>query len=212
MKYKTVIWDFNGTILDDTGISISSINTVLSRRGMKTVEDLSEFQEIFCFPVSEYYRRLGFDFNKEPYKIPADEWVELYSKKMFDAPLYPGIRNTLSLLKQAGMRQIVLSACEQERLERQIEHLSISRYFDEILGCTDVYAKGKSEIAKEYAAHNPDIFPALFIGDTDHDLECANEMGCDCILFSGGFMSKRRLLALGADVIDDPTEIISKIL
>lgn len=207
MKYKTLIWDFNGTLLDDTKISISAINTVLERRGMKTIDSFDAFQEIFCFPVSEYYRRLGFDFEKEPYKIPADEWVKLYSASMFDAPLNEGVRDILAYARNMGLRQIVFSASERSRLTEHIKRLGISEFFDDIIGTDDVYAKGKIDLAKDFAKKNPHIFPALFIGDTDHDHLCALEMGCDCVLYSGGFMSKKRLAVLGSPVISSMSDL-----
>ncbi|MGM9634649.1 MAG: HAD family hydrolase, partial [Candidatus Avispirillum sp.] len=84
-KYELVIWDFNGTVIDDTQISIDSINTVLGRRTLPQLSGKAAFQDIFTFPVEEYYCRLGFDFSKEPYSVPADEWVELYNAKKFQA-------------------------------------------------------------------------------------------------------------------------------
>jgi len=209
MKYKTLIWDFNGTLLDDTKISIGAINTVLERRNMKTIDRFEDFQEIFCFPVSEYYRRLGFDFEKEPYRIPADEWVELYSASMFDAPLNEGVTDILKTARDMGLRQIVFSASERSRLKEHIERLGIAGYFDTIIGTDDVYAKGKIDLAKDLAKNNPNIFPALFIGDTDHDHLCALEMGCDCVLYSGGFMSPNRLSTLGSPVISSMSELIT---
>ena len=61
-EYQTVVWDFNGTLLDDLGIGIASINALLARRGMPLVESHDAYHRIFCFPIREYYRRLGFEF------------------------------------------------------------------------------------------------------------------------------------------------------
>ena len=71
MKYKTVIWDFNGTLFDDMGVSIDAMNTVLSRRSLPLIKGLFEFQNVFGFPVRDYYSRIGLDFSKEPYEVPA---------------------------------------------------------------------------------------------------------------------------------------------
>lgn len=204
-KTSLVIWDFNGTLLDDTGISIEAINTVLSRRGLKTVQSKEEFQNIFTFPVEEYYRRLGFDFEKEPFTVPADEWVKLYDEKKFFSPAVEGAPETVKKLSGMGVRQIVLSACEKNLLRSQLEKIGILACFDEILGSDDFYAAGKLGIAAEWvAAKDPEVLrDALFVGDTDHDLECARVIGCGCVLYSGGFMSRSRLEALGAPVIDD---------
>ena len=208
MKYKTIIWDFNGTLFDDMGVSIEAMNTVLARRSLAPISGLSEFQEVFGFPVRDYYSRIGLDFSKEPYEVPADEWIALYGEKMNAAPLMKGAEEVLSKLRDMGIRQIVLSASERGRLIENLTHLGILSYFDEVLGMSDAYARGKAEIAEEYAKRDRDgIFPALLIGDTDHDLDCARSIGCDCLLYSGGFMSRRRLEKLGATVIDSLSDI-----
>jgi phosphoglycolate phosphatase len=213
MKYKTVIWDFNGTLFDDMGVSIDAMNTVLSRRSLPLINGLFEFQNVFGFPVRDYYSRIGLDFSKEPYEVPADEWIELYGEKMNEAPIMKDADTVLKRLHDMGIRQIVLSASEKGRLIENLEHLGIISYFDEILGMDNAYAKGKAEIAKEFAARDKEgIFPAILIGDTDHDFQCAESIGCDCILYSGGFMSRSRLEKLGAPVIDSLSEIFDYLI
>ena len=213
MKYKYVIWDFNGTVLDDTGLSIRSINKVLKKRNLKELSGLSDLQSVFCFPVKEYYRRLGLDFSKEPYEVPADEWVKEYTENMYTATLMPGVFEALKEIKKSDTKQIILSASERNMLIKQIEQLKIADYFDEILGCDNVYAGGKAHIAEEWIENvsREAVFPAVMIGDTDHDYEVAKTLGCDCVLYAGGFMSREKLLKFGVPVFDTMDEIVSYI-
>ena len=53
MRYKNVVWDWNGTLLDDVKISVDTINVMLERKhlGKLTVE---EYRSIFGFPVKPY--------------------------------------------------------------------------------------------------------------------------------------------------------------
>ena len=211
MNIKSVIWDFNGTLLQDVQMSIDAMNTVLERRSLPLIESHEAFRKVFGFPVKDYYERLGMDFTKEPYKKPADEWVELYTKDMYTAPLTEGALEALELLKQNGINQLILSASEKARLTKHLDILGIANYFDEILGTGDVYAKGKDDLAITLSKR-ADIFPAVLIGDTDHDFECARIIGCDAILFSKGFMSEERLLPLGCPVYDNLLTIAEKII
>ena len=64
MKYQHIVWDWNGTLLDDLWLCIDSINSVLSSRNMKLVNKKS-YRSIFTFPVIKYYEILGFDFKNE---------------------------------------------------------------------------------------------------------------------------------------------------
>lgn len=214
MNYKLIIWDFNGTIVDDTKLSIDAVNTVLSRRSLPTLAGKAAHQELFCFPVEEYYRRLGFDFEKEPYKIPADEWAELYHAGKFSSQLSPGVRETLEKFSAAGLRQIILSASEKVLLCEQLRHLGVYEFFEDVLGTDNVYAAGKADLCEKWLSgqKKEDITPALLIGDTDHDYICAQKIGCDCILYSGGFMSRKRLEKLGVPVVDKIENIIDFVL
>ena len=63
-----ILWDWNGTLLDDTEISRGVLNGLLSRRGLPTVS-LERYREIFTFPIIDYYRKAGFDFSVEPYEV-----------------------------------------------------------------------------------------------------------------------------------------------
>ena len=65
MKYKRVIWDWNGTLLDDFDISIDAINEMFEERGMPKFKDKEDYLKHFCFPIEKYYKNVGFDFLKE---------------------------------------------------------------------------------------------------------------------------------------------------
>ena len=74
MRYKHIIWDWNGTPLDDRWLCIEAIINTLTKRNMNTITD-NEYVELFCFPVKDYYKKLGFrkgDFpNSEKYSMEA---------------------------------------------------------------------------------------------------------------------------------------------
>ena len=53
MKYKYVIWDWNGTLFDDVEISVYTMNKMLEKTGYKNRIDLDLYKKIFTFPVSE---------------------------------------------------------------------------------------------------------------------------------------------------------------
>ena len=68
---NTIIWDWNGTLLDDVDICIDIINELLSIRNQQPLTR-SRYREIFTFPVKDYYSKAGFDFTQEPFdKIPV---------------------------------------------------------------------------------------------------------------------------------------------
>ncbi len=200
--YTHVIWDFNGTILDDMDLGIAAANQMLRARGLPEMSDREVYRDLMRFPIRDYYADLGFDFDKEDYyKVLAPEWMALYEAGVEDCGLVPEVAETLAGVKDKGIPQLVLSAASMGQLRHLLTHLGVIDYFEEILGLDNIYAADKTALAKDWRARHPDAVP-LFIGDTDHDALAAEAMGADCLLFAGGHQSKKRLSTCGKPLID----------
>ena len=205
-KYTHVIWDWNGTLLDDVALCMKSINAMLKKRGLPVLGSVEAYRGAFGFPVIDYYRRVGFDFQKEPFEKLAAEYIELYHDEKNGASLFPHARAILAAFRDSGVRQIVLSASKLQNLISQIEPFGIGSFFDETLGIADIYATGKIELGKAYIQRTRPK-RAVLIGDTIHDKETADALCADCILVACGHQSKETLLACGAPVVDRLSDI-----
>ena len=193
-KYTHVLWDFNGTLLDDVEASIESANALLERHGLPRIGSTEEYRRLFGFPIIDYYRRLGFDFERDSYADLAVEWVAYYLKYSALSTLYPDVLEGLERVRATGFSQLVLSATERGMLERQILDLGIHSCFDGLLGMENIHAYSKEEIALRWREKHPDA-RILLIGDTDHDADVARAIGADCVLLSCGHQSVERLAA-----------------
>ena len=211
MKYTHILWDFNGTILDDVDAGIKSVNKLLSERGLPTVDSRERYHEVFGFPIIDYYRRLGFDFDKEPYEVIAPIWVEQYMENVKRSPVFDDVMKTVEFFSGMGAKQIVLSATELEMLRRQLDFVGCLDAFDAVLGLDNIHAASKVSLAKKWKAENPDAVP-LMIGDTVHDAEVASAIGADCILIARGHQSRTTLEKIGCPVYENLDEAIKKIL
>ena len=67
MKYKHVIWDWNGTLVDDTWLFVDIMNGVLKDRNLQGIT-LDDYRNVFDFPVQDYYTKLGFNFSEEAFE------------------------------------------------------------------------------------------------------------------------------------------------
>lgn len=201
MNYSHVIWDFNGTILDDVQTGINCVNVMLKKRGLAEIPDKNYYHMVFGFPVKDYYARLGFDFSKEDYNTLAIEWVNLYMKESKKARLNYGIKETLDYIKKCEIPQYILSATEITMLKTQLKKLKIEDYFEEILGLDNIHAGSKTELGLEWM-NRVKPSKALLIGDTTHDFETAQQMGIECVLYSGGHMDRKKLESCGTRIID----------
>lgn len=211
-KYTHVIWDFNGTILSDMQAGIDSINAMLSARELPTIPDIERYRQLFDFPVEAYYRRLGFDFEKEDFKtVLAPAWVELYLQNSRTAPLFDGVAPLAAALREAGVKQSILSASEREMMVRQLQERGALEWFDEVWGTDTIHAYGKSGLSAAWRQAHPDD-RAVLIGDTVHDFEVARAMGVDCILVAAGHQDRARLAACGVPVVNELRECLPLLL
>jgi phosphoglycolate phosphatase len=202
-KKKALIWDWNGTLLNDIDICIESMNRLLSERKLPCL-DRKRYREIFTFPVQQYYEKAGFDFSKEDFKKPAIEFIDLYYNRLPEAQLFNDVETVLENLEKLGYFQTVLSAMEHKGLVMSLKAKGIYGYFNLVNGIGDHYAHSKLEVGegllKKLDYEKKEI---LLIGDSLHDLEVAETLGLDSLLISNGHQSKEKLRARTPFVIDD---------
>ena len=205
--YKTIIWDWNGTLLNDLDLSLDCVNVLLEERNIPKLS-VERYKEIFGFPVVDYYVKAGFDFEKETFEVPAKQYVKLYALGSPNLELFHDAIETLNFFKENNYQQIVLSAMKDDNLKQMIENNKITHFFDGIFGIKDNYAREKVSLGKQVIEKmNLNPSECLMIGDTLHDAEVAEQCGFDCILFSGGHVSRERLGTKKTKIIDRLSEL-----
>lgn len=205
----SVIWDWNGTLLNDLDHCISSINVLLEKRNLPLLDN-ERYKEVFSFPVRDYYQRIGFDFTKEDFAIPAKEFIDIYDQDIENCGLHDNAAEVLAWFKRQGARQFVLSAMRQSMLETTLKQNKIFGYFEGVAGLNDHYAVSKIDRGRQLINDfGIDKNNAFIIGDTNHDFEVAQQLGMKCILIADGHQSKRRLKKTGANVLQGLKEIIN---
>ena len=211
MKPELLIWDWNGTILDDAGVCRQIADIMLGERGIPTLPDMDAYRAVFGFPIKSYYEKMGYRFGPgdEPYESVADEFVLWYDKLYRTATLRPRIVDFLDRRKGEGYRQVLLSATRCDQLVEQVAAFGdVGDRFEQKLGLTDHYAFSKAALAKAFIeSEGIPRARALFIGDTDHDFEVSSAIGCPCVLLEGGHQSRARLLKMGVPVLRDLNEL-----
>ncbi len=208
MNTELLIWDWNGTLLDDVALCNDCLNLLLKEFGYAPRYDRDAYKEIFDFPIIDYYRRAGFDFDVHPYAELAERFVQIYNEHWPKCTLCPGSAAALEKAHGAGLGQIILSASERTALETQVRQFGLYDYFDELVGQSDYYAHGKLEAARQWLSRQqPDPGRTLLIGDSLHDAQVARQLGVGCVLCAAGHQSRRRLETAGVPVIDTLEEL-----
>lgn len=196
-----IFWDWNGTLLNDTQSCVDAMNILLSGRGRSQI-DIDYYKSVFGFPVKDYYTQLGFDFSVESFEDLSVEFISNYHKNLGKAALQPFSIEVLEYFRRAGKTQVIISAMEHNMLRKQLIQFGVFNYFDDVNGIDDIYASSKTYLAQNYISKNR-VSPnnILFIGDTLHDMEVADEIGAEIVLVSNGHHQHSRLQINGNQVI-----------
>lgn len=208
MKYDCVIWDWNGTLLDDISASLRAVNDMLAARGMKPI-DVYRYRECIGIPIRCFYDAV-FNMEKEDYPALLAEYNRLYAYYVDkDIDLAPGARELLAFIRDSGARQVIVSSSQKNVLEKDVERYGISGFFDAVLGSEDFLAGSKIDRAVNYLKNAyPDSAPKLIsFGDLVHDADLGKAVGADCVLLASGHEDRGRLDASGLPVAENFAEL-----
>ena len=206
--YTHIIWDWNGTLLNDAHICVEINNNLLEKYSLPPVSP-THYEDIFTFPVKNYYQALGFDFSKRPFEHYSNEFIKDYEVQKYNAPLQDNAKKILQHFKDVGTKQSIISASQQDSLSQMVENHKLKDMFVTWRGLDNHHAASKIDIGKqwvqEYIKENDKL---IMIGDTIHDLELAQAIGADAILIYSGHQSLERLKKAHPYVINNLLELI----
>lgn len=204
---KHIIWDWNGTLLNDLDLCLAAINDLVTTRELNTVSR-STYLDIFDFPVRDYYLKLGFDFSREPFEKISTEFISSYEAGRPGCSLMDGSVDLLQLLHTYGMSQSILSASKKSYLDQAVIDYNIQKYFIMVEGLDNHHAAGKLSLAQEHLSKlNIPPQSILMIGDTLHDADIASELGLRCCLIPNGHHSRQRLEKSTATIVDSLSDL-----
>ena len=122
MRY--VVWDWNGTLLDDLTCAVQVTNQLLDEFALPRLSGVDDYHRVFRFPVSQYYADLGFDVTAGGnFEAASRRFLELYLAAARSCALHSGAVATLAALHEAGIGQVLISASEQTNLSAQVAPL-----------------------------------------------------------------------------------------
>lgn len=207
VKYKHIIWDWNGTLFDDVNLCIEIINSMLVKRQLPEIS-FDEYRDIFSFPVINYYQKIGFDFELEPFESISTEFITQYEKMRVQCSLMSDALETLEQISRLTVTQSILSASKQSYLSKAVLDYGLDKTFVVVNGLDNHHATSKVELGKEFITNSMlDPSKILLIGDTTHDAEVAASIGADCCLIPNGHQSSERLMDCGVPVVESLSKL-----
>ena len=116
----TILWDWNGTLVADVPHVVEMNNLVLEQFGYRHTSE-EEYRAKFRHPVHEYYYDLG--VTEEDFPRIAKVWNKAYVDGFDCVPLAPGAAEAVRAFKEAGFKQVIISASQVDQLRKQVEQM-----------------------------------------------------------------------------------------
>jgi len=210
-RYRHIIWDWNGTLLDDVDLSLDVVNGMLARRQLPTMSR-EHYHAVFDFPVRNYYAQIGFDITDASFRELSHEFIAEYDRRRFETQLHDSAGRVLDAVVARGLSQSILSAYKHDTLCEIVDHFGLTAKFARLSGLDDIYAHSKAELGRR-CIESLHVAPAevVMIGDTLHDFDVAAAIGVDCILVAHGHHPLDRLAAKSPNVVNNLEEVATKL-
>ncbi|MGC5365392.1 HAD family hydrolase [Streptomyces sp. DT24] len=203
-----LVWDWNGTLLDDIDAVIAATNAAFTEIGLSAIT-LEQYRETYCVPIPRFYERLlG--------RLPTDaEWERMdgvfqdrYAEHRVVCGLTAGAEELLARWRLAGRSQSLLSMHGHEQLLPLVRGYGIDRHFTRVEGRTGPSGGSKAEHMVRHLAALDGVSPerTVVIGDAVDDAVAAAYVGARAVLYTGGSHSRTSLETAGVPVVDSLAE------
>ncbi len=214
---RHVIFDFNGTLLDDAQVMLRVENEFAERANIPPL-DLEMYRRKFRRPIREYIEEWwGNVFTDDEWIQHCDEWIARYEEIALNAELFPDTHFAVKQLKENGYSISVLSMHLQTPLLLAVERHGLADYFVRVDGMTPSrLGQTKHQHLADHldilaCDHHVDIDHVVMIGDSLDDGHSALDKGIDCILVATGTTHFERLAELDLPVVNSLTEAVALI-
>lgn len=204
MKYKHIIWDWNGTLLNDLTLCVELLNMSLEKRKLPEMTE-EKYRKEFLFPIKTFYESIGFDFSKEDFTIANDEFHQGFEENFKKLALQPYAKDTIARFQKMGVTQSILSATVQSRLEQQVDFFGIKSLLNNVVGISNTPSGYGKEFEGKELLSNTDIplKQTIIVGDSMLDFTVSIALNIDCALLSNGHNNFERLKATGSKTFAD---------
>jgi phosphoglycolate phosphatase len=212
MKYRAVIFDLDGTLLDTLEDIADASNMVLKQNGLSTYT-VARYRQFVGRGMKNLVRSIlppimktDEHINKFLFQI-GDEYVHRLTNKTHP---YPGIQELLGMVEDKGIKKSILSNKPEQMVRYSAEHYFPHIGFSFVMGSNERFALKPAPESALFIADGMGVSPAevVFLGDSAIDMETAKNAGMYALGAGWGFRCREELIEAGAErVISRPEEV-----
>lgn len=205
---RHIVWDWNGTLLDDLAVVVAAVNDTLAAVDRHPIT-IEEYGAHYTRPVLLFYERLLGRSIEEPEWLFFDlAFHDSYRRRVEAATLATDARTAIAAAHQAGLTQSLLSMYWHDELVPQVERFGIGEFLIRVDGLRGKPGDRKQHYLDQHlqavaADLSSPLDPAevLVIGDALDDAAAAKALGLNCVLYEGGAHPVDQLAVAGVPVV-----------
>lgn len=213
MKYKGVIFDLDGTLVNSIEDLAESMNVVLRKHGFPT-HKINDYEEFIGNGILNLVKKALPEFYRD------DEKCMIYYYMMFDVYSenctnktrpYVGITQLLDELVSSNIKLSVLSNKADNLTKKAVTTLLPNVEFESVNGLTDEETKkpNPTKAIQICSSMGFDPHEMIFVGDSGVDMQTAKNAGMNSVGVLWGFRSEEELLKDGAKhLIAHPIDLL----
>lgn len=209
MPRSHLVWDWNGTLLDDLPIVIDAVNRSIGVFGLSPIT-ADHYRDHYTRPVRHFYDGLfGRPVDDEEWSRLNSTFHDAYFELAAGVELAPGALVAIGLVEDAGWTQSLLSMSPQDWLTQTVDRLGLTDRFqlvDGLSGPTGGLKAGHLEDHLRMLGINGAA--VVVVGDTPDDVAAARHVGARPILFHGGSHNIDVLEAEGVPIAETLSEAV----
>lgn len=206
---RHIVWDWNGTLLDDLAVVVAAVNDTLATVGRRPIT-IEEYGAHYTRPVLLFYERLlGRAIGESEWQGFDTAFHDSYRRRVDTATLATDAVEAMTAAHQAGLSQSLLSMYWHDELVPQVDRFGIGRFMVRVDGLRGTPGDRKQLYLEEHLRAvgrdlSGPIDPrnVLVIGDALDDVVAAGALGLNCVLYDGGTHPAEQLSAAGVPVVD----------
>lgn len=208
-----IVWDWNGTLLDDNHAVLASVNSVCTEFGRPSIT-LEHWRSIFRRPLTACYEQLlGQSLSPEQWATVDVRYHSKYRTLLGTCGLADGAKDALRGWHTRGGTQSLLSMWFHDELRSLVDAFGLTGYFTRLDGLRAAVGGGSKarHLVEHLAAQRLDPSRVVVLGDVPDDAAAAAAAGTQCVLLTTGVASRGALQRTGAPVANSIAEAVALI-
>lgn len=209
MLGRHVVWDWNGTLLDDLPVVLEAVNRTVVEMGGPTVDEQA-YRDHYTRPVKLFYEGLfGRVISEDEWHHLNDAYHDAYYSTVDRASLAVDAMAAMDLVDDQGWAQSLLSMTPQQKLEQIVAGHGL---LDRLHPVTGLPAQTGGHKTEHMVIHLRRLGlggdRVVVVGDTPDDVAAAKAVGAMAVLYDGGSHHRHHLDDVGVPVAESLVEAV----